>query len=96
MEKIETTDSIKQKIKKAHFINLDVIEVFNELERDIDFGFIHHRMEIMHWKGNLKLNFLSENGLIKYGWISDDESPPTLFKDAPDFLSEYLSKHNNY
>ena len=47
LEKIERTDSIKQKIKTAHFKNLDVIEVFNELEREIDFGFIHHRMEKM-------------------------------------------------
>jgi|TARA_B110000977_G_scaffold26875_1_gene33669 hypothetical protein len=102
LEKIERTDSIKQKIKTAHFKNLDVIEVFNELEREIDFGFIHHRMEIMHWKGELKLNFLSENGLIKYGWISDGKSTskkklaPEIFKGVPDFLSEYVSKHNNY
>ena len=100
--KIETTDSIKEKIKKAHFKNLDVIEVFNELERDMDFGFIHHRIEVMHWRGDLQLNLLSKNGLIKYGWISEDKSAykkklgPQLFKDDTDVLNEYISKHNEY
>lgn len=102
LETIETTNSIKQRIKNASFNNLDVIEVFNQLERDVDFGFVNHRLEIMHWKGDLTLNFLSENGIIKYGWISEYKSTnkklagPVAFKDSPNFLCDYISKHNNY
>lgn len=103
LETIEKTDSLKEKIKSAHFENLDIIEVYVELERDIDFGYKQHRILIMPISGSdLKLNFISKNGIIKNGWISeyqladDTHLNLELFKSSPELIKEYVFNHNTY
>ena len=99
----ERTKSIKEKIKKANFNTLDVIDVYVELDREIDFDYRHHRIRIMPAKGwDLKLNFLSNKGVIKHGWISEYKSDNEkhmnleLFKAVPEILNEYISKHHKF
>tara|TARA_R110002051_G_scaffold269644_1_gene329859 strand:- start:245 stop:985 length:741 start_codon:yes stop_codon:yes gene_type:complete len=103
IEKIEKADSILEKIKKASFQNLDVIGVYSELDREIDFGFQQHRIKVLPISGlDLKLNFISKNGVIIYGWISEYKSNSKKhqniepFKESADFLEQYLSKHNEF
>ena len=103
IEKIEKADSILEKIKKADFQNLDVIGVYSELDRKIDFGYQQHRIIVMPISGlDLKLNFLSKNGNIIYGWISEYKSNNKkhlnleTFRESADFLERYLAQHNEF
>jgi len=103
LETIEKTDSLKEKIKTAHFEKLDIIEVYVELERDIDFGYRHHRILIIPVSGSdLKLNFISKNGNMKTGWISEFQLDNNthlnlkLFKSSPKLFTEYVFNHNKY
>ncbi len=101
LEKIENSDSVDQKIKSENFKNLDLIGVYVELNRKIDFDYEQHRIKVLHLSGqDLKINFISKNGKIIYGWISeydeDEEkhSKLTEFKRTIGFLENYTLKHN--
>ncbi|WP_417887976.1 hypothetical protein [Zunongwangia sp.] len=103
LETLEKTDSIKQKIKEAHFQNLEILDLYIELERKIDFGYMQYRILVMPISGwDLKLNFISKDGIIKYGLISEykynEEKHLNIknFSRSPDILRQYTSKHNKY
>ena len=103
LETVSKTDSLKEKIKTAKIENLDILEVYVELERDIDFGYRQHRMSILHLSGrDLKLNFISKDSLIEFGWISEyrlnDDKHLHLkqFKSSPILMKEYLTNHNKF
>ena len=103
LETIERTDSLKDNIKKAKFKELYVLTVFVDLERKIDFGYKHHRYHVMPALGeDLKLNFISKDGLIVHGWISEYDSNKKrhleleTFRDSPNFTEQYVSRHNEF
>jgi len=103
LKTVNETDSLKEKIKTAKLENLEILEVYVELERDIDFGYKHHRMTILHLSGwDLKLNFISKNGRIEFGWISeyqlnkDKHLQLKQFKSSPVLMKEYLTNHNKF
>tara|TARA_R110002096_G_scaffold435605_1_gene661754 strand:+ start:50 stop:787 length:738 start_codon:yes stop_codon:yes gene_type:complete len=102
---VEKFDYVEQfaSIKTAEFKTLDVLTTFDELEREIDFGYKHHRILVMPNPGwDIKLNFISKNGLIIIGWISEyplnKEKHINLstFKNNSEFLKSYVTKHNAF
>ncbi len=103
LEKIEQSNSVEQKIKTADFQNLDIIGVYKELDRKIDFEFQQHRIVVMPISGlDLKINFISKDGIIVYGLISEYKSANKkhlnieVFKESSDFIEDYVSKHNKF
>lgn len=103
VENIEQVDSIPVKIKKANFKNLEILQVFIELERKIDFGYNHHRISIANISGwDLKLNLFSKNGIFIFGWISEYNFSDNIhsdirtLKNSTEFLESYISLHNEY
>ena len=103
LKNIERTDSIALKIKKANFQTLEILQVYVELDRKIDFGYKHNRILIAHFSGfDLKLNFFSKDGILIFGWLSEYDlnkekhSDIVVFKDTPEFLESYIKHHNEY
>lgn len=103
VENIEQVDSIPVGIKKAKFKTLDILQVYIELDRKIDFGYRHHRILIAHTSGwDLKLNLFSKNGILLFGWISEYNFSDNIhsdirsLKNSTEFLDNYISQHNKY
>jgi len=102
---IEKTENVSKlsKLKTVTFDSLSILTTFNELERQIDFGFEHHRILVMPYSGwELKLNLISKNGKIQIAWISEFDSNKekhmntlTITKNS-DFLKEYVKNHNKF
>lgn len=102
---IEKTENVSKlsKLKTVKFDSLSILTTFNELERQIDFGFEHHRILVMPYSGwELKLNLISKNGKIQIAWISEFDSSKekhmktlTTTKNS-DFLKEYIQNHNHF
>ncbi|MFL0354814.1 hypothetical protein [Xanthomarina sp. GH4-25] len=102
---IKKTENISElsNLKSVQFDSLSILSTFNELERQIDFGFKHHRILIVPYSGSdLKLNLVSKNGEIQITWISEfDPSNDVNFNilNVPknsDFLKEYVQNHNGF
>lgn len=103
VEKIEKTDSINEKIKNNDYNDLDILEVYTVLNRKIDFDYNQHRLEILHTSGwHLQLDFISKNGEIELGWISQyDITNDKYLRTEPFRLNEetvlnYIDRHNEF
>ncbi len=89
------------KLKSEKFESLSILTIQNEVERKIDFGFIHHRiLVITHNDGDFRVDIISENNIIKFGLISvlswKDEQPEKykIINHSDSFIKNYLKKHN--
>ena len=101
---VYTIENVEQlsNLKAVKFESLSIITTFDELKRKIDFGYEHHRILIMSWNGELKLNIISRDQKIKIVWLSEFNSSKemhsnilTIVKDSI-FLENYISKHNKF
>lgn len=95
LDTIENTEQVLN-LKAVKFDSLDMIEIFHDLNRKLDFGFEHQRISTMTWTGDLILNIISRKGRIKIIWISafDSNNEKTKIIKDSGFLSTYISKHN--
>ncbi|UMB61197.1 hypothetical protein MHL31_03095 [Lutibacter sp. A80] len=99
---IENVELISS-IKTADFKTLSVLTTFDEIERKIDFGYEHHRILVMPNPGlDIKVNFISKNGKIIIGWVSeydlskDKHIDISTFKNNLEFLNNYIKNHNDF
>ncbi|MFD0837547.1 hypothetical protein ACFQ0I_17350, partial [Mariniflexile aquimaris] len=101
---VETVERVEQlsNLKKVKFDSLSIITTYEELKRKIDFGFEHHRILIMSWNRDLKLNLISKDQELKIIWISEFDSSRekhsnvlNIVRDSS-FVKNYISNHNNF
>jgi len=102
LSNIDNVESIST-IKTTKFKTLSILTTFDELTRKIDFGYEHHRILVMPNPGlDIKINLISKNGEIVFGWISEYKLSKekhiniSTFKNNPEFLKSYVQKHNDF
>ena len=100
IENIENVSELYN-LKNVKFKHFSVITAHTDIERDIDFGYKHHRIEIVPYDGyDMKLNIISKDDKIQTAWVSEFDSYKNKYLKIkiviknPDFLSRYVKKHN--
>ena len=105
LESVNTIHEIKD-IKNQCFDSMKIIVLAKEIERNIDFGYVHHRFLVLPSNGpELRINCISSDSIIHVGWTSVFRYLNTLhanrasrnfhlFKDSESFFTNYVSKHN--
>lgn len=101
VSQLEIADSLKHKLKNNDFKELEILDVFYELKRKIDFEYSQHRILILHFSGgDLQLDLLSKDDKIIIGWIStldsNDEYLKIEYFKSDEAILEYLNKHNKF
>lgn len=99
LSNIEYVDSIST-IKKTDFKSVNILSIYHSLERQIDFGYEHHRFMILIIPGgDLMLDIITKNEIVKMGWLSeyhflDSKENSFVFKSTNGFLKKYVRQHN--
>lgn len=102
---IDNTENVSELegLRTVKFDSLSILTTYTELNRQIDFGFKHIRILIFPYSGwDLKLNLISRKGEIQIAWVSEfDTSRDKHLKTRtitkkPDFLRQYVNKHNEF
>jgi len=106
LEHINTIEDI-QNLKNKYFDSVKILILTKEIERNLDFEYVHHRFLILPTSGpELRINCITKDSVIQVAWTSVFRHIGAfhanralknyqLFKHSPEFFTNYIMQHNN-